>query len=254
MPGRGQLLPRMNAVTGTALNIKVPGYLEAKVGDEVVVSLNKYSGKSEVEDASEEEEEEEEDTGREEHPNNDTFPHKLYRMVAEVEEKGNDNIVSFFPHGKAVAIHKPHEFVREIMPKYFTTSRMSSFQRQLNSYGFWRITEGQDKGGYFHDSFLKGRKTLIKKIKRKKTSVRAPPNSLAQSLVNAGQPPLTSREMLAAGNHNFQGLQGLLGPSSAPCGDGTGGDVNRALLFLMKQQQVQQQQQTDLIQQLLFRQ
>jgi hypothetical protein len=258
IPGRGQLLPRVNAGTGTALNTKVPGYLEAKVGDETDVSLNKSSGKSEAEDASEEEvEEEEEDAGREEDPNNDTFPHKLYRMVAEAEEEGNDNIVSFFPHGKAFAIHKPHEFVREIMPKYFTTSRMSSFQRQLNLYGFRRITEGQDKGGYFHDSFLKGRKSLIKKIKRKKTSVRAPPNFFAQSLANTGQPPLTSREILAAGNHNLQGLQGLqglLGPSAAPGVDGTGGDVNQALLFLMKQQQVQQQQQTDLMQQLLFRQ
>jgi hypothetical protein len=249
IPGREQLLPRTNAVTSSALNIKVPGYLEAKAGDEVDVSLNKSTVKNEAEDASEdasEEEEEAEDTGREEDPNNDTFPHKLYRMVAEAEEEGNDNIVSFFAHGKAFAIHKPHDFVREIMPKYFTTSRMSSFQRQLNLYGFRRITEGQDKGGYFHESFLKGRKSLIKKIKRKKTSVRAPPNFFAQSLASGGQP------MLATGGHNLQ--DSLLGASATSIGGGAGGDVNQALLLLMQQQQVQQQQQTDLMQQLLFRQ
>lgn len=253
IPGRGQLLPRMNALTSSALNNKVPGYLEAKVGEEVEVSLNKSTAKTEAEDASEDvsEEEEAEDTGREEDPNNDTFPHKLYRMVAEAEEEGNDNIVSFFAHGKAFAIHKPHDFVREIMPKYFTTSRMSSFQRQLNLYGFRRITEGQDKGGYFHDSFLKGRKSLIKQIKRKKTSVRAPPNFFAQSLASGGQPS-ASREMLATGGYNSQ--NSLLGASAASNGGGSGGDVNQALLLLMQQQQVQQQQQTDLMQQLLFRQ
>jgi hypothetical protein len=251
IPGRGQLLPRTDAVTTSALNIKVPGYLEAKVGEEVDASLNKSTVKTEAEDAtedaSEEEEEEAEDTGREEDPNNDTFPHKLYRMVAEAEEEGNDNIVSFFAHGKAFAIHKPHDFVREIMPKYFTTSRMSSFQRQLNLYGFRRITEGQDKGGYFHDSFLKGRKKLIKKIKRKKTSVRAPPNFFAQALASGGQ---AMNSLATTGRYNLQ--DSLLGASVASSGVGVGGDVNQALLLLMRQQQAQQQQQTDLMQQLLF--
>lgn len=31
---------------------------------------------------------------------NETFPHKLYRMLFEVEKKGLESIVSFFPHGK----------------------------------------------------------------------------------------------------------------------------------------------------------
>lgn len=37
--------------------------------------------------------------------------------------------------------------------------------------GFRRITEGRDKGGYFHEFFLQGRKGLVKKVKRKKPSV-----------------------------------------------------------------------------------
>jgi hypothetical protein len=74
---------------------------------------------------------------------NETFPFKLYRMLKQAEEDGQDDIVSFFPHGAAFAIHKPQEFVSEIMPKYFTTSRMSSFQRQLNLYGFRRVADGE---------------------------------------------------------------------------------------------------------------
>ena len=34
--------------------------------------------------------------------------------------------------------------------------------------GFRRITEGRDKGGYFHEFFLQGRRGLVKKVKRKK--------------------------------------------------------------------------------------
>lgn len=108
------------------------------------------------------------------------FPFKLYRMLDEAESNGDDSIVSFFPHGRAFAIHKPREFVSELMPKYFSTSRMSSFQRQLNLYGFRRITDGRDKGGYFHEYFLRGRKGLCKKIHRKKAILRSPPETSPQ--------------------------------------------------------------------------
>jgi len=98
------------------------------------------------------------------------FPTKLFRIIEDAEKDGRDDIISFFSHGRAFAIHKPRVFVSQLMPDYFSTSRMSSFQRQLNLYGFRRITDGRDKGGYFHEFFLKGRKGLCKKIKRKKLS------------------------------------------------------------------------------------
>jgi hypothetical protein len=88
------------------------------------------------------------------------FPEKVHRMLSEAEENGNEDNVSFFPHGRAFAIHKPEEFVRDIMPNYFRQSRMSSFQRQLNLYGFTRITSGPDEGGYYHELFLQGRPAL----------------------------------------------------------------------------------------------
>ena len=71
---------------------------------------------------------------------NETFPVKLYRMLYEVEKDGKANVVSFLPHGRAFNIHKQNEFGL-ILPKYFSTDRMASFQRQLNLYGFRRITE-----------------------------------------------------------------------------------------------------------------
>jgi HSF-type DNA-binding len=58
----------------------------------------------------------------------DTFPFKLFRMLEEAEAGGNGDIVSFNDKGRCFMIHKPREFVAEIMPKYFTTTRMSSFQ------------------------------------------------------------------------------------------------------------------------------
>lgn len=58
------------------------------------------------------------------------FPEKLHRMLEQTERDGLSDIVSFFSHGRAFAIHKPKRFQSEIMPIYFKQTRLTSFQRQ----------------------------------------------------------------------------------------------------------------------------
>jgi len=94
------------------------------------------------------------------------FPERLHRLLKEVEEKGQNDIISFFGHGRAFAIHDREKFVSDVMPKYFNQSRLSSFQRQLNLYGFTRITNGPDAGGYYHELFLQGRPALSIHMRR----------------------------------------------------------------------------------------
>ena len=97
------------------------------------------------------------------------FPQKIHRMLADLERlPGGTDIASFLPHGRAFSIHNPKTFVGEIMPRYFRMSRFSSFQRQLNLYDFKRITDGRDKGAYYHELFLHSRPALCSQMKRTK--------------------------------------------------------------------------------------
>lgn len=96
------------------------------------------------------------------------FPEKLHRMLDAVEREGLSDVVSFFSHGRAFAIHKPRRFVTEVMHRFFRQTRLTSFQRQLNLYGFRRISTGPDNGGYYHELFLKGRPGLCVNMKRTK--------------------------------------------------------------------------------------
>jgi len=94
------------------------------------------------------------------------FPTKLHVMLSKVEENGLAHIISWKSHGRCFVIHKPKEFVNEVMPTYFRQSKLTSFQRQLNLYGFSRITTGTDRGGYYHECFLKHKLFLCQKMSR----------------------------------------------------------------------------------------
>jgi hypothetical protein len=95
------------------------------------------------------------------------FPEKLYVMLQDVENEGKSHIASFYPHGRAFGIHDMKAFVDEILPKYFVNqTKLVSFVRQLNLYGFARIHSGQDQGGFYHELFLEGRPEFFPYMRR----------------------------------------------------------------------------------------
>lgn len=107
----------------------------------------------------------------------ETFPVKLHRMLEGNTANGLEHIASWQPHGRCFVVHKQQEFVDLVMPDYFQQSKYPSFQRQLNLYGFKRITKGPDRNGYHHPSFLRGYPELsdtMVRMKVKGTGVRRP--------------------------------------------------------------------------------
>ncbi|CAB9520027.1 stress transcription factor B-2b [Seminavis robusta] len=96
------------------------------------------------------------------------FPLKLHAVLDQVEADGLGHVISWQPHGRSFVVHKPKEFVDHVMPKYFRQTKLTSFQRQLNLYGFSRLTRGGDAGGYYHELFLRGKQYLCKKMIRTK--------------------------------------------------------------------------------------
>jgi hypothetical protein len=122
------------------------------------------------------------------------FPLKLYEILSLVERDGFSSVISWQPHGRCFVVHKPDEF-KIILPRYFKKlSKVASFQRQLNLYGFMRLTRGIDKGGYYHELFLQGKPWLAQQIQRvrvKGTGVRAKSNPAQEP--NFWSMPCTTR-------------------------------------------------------------
>lgn len=94
-----------------------------------------------------------------------SFPQKLYAII-ELEK----DILCWTKKGLSFKINDTEKFANTIIPKYFRHTKMTSFQRQLNLYGFRRITKGDDSGAYFHPKFQQNKMELLCEIKRQPIS------------------------------------------------------------------------------------
>ena len=95
------------------------------------------------------------------------------------------DVISWMPHGRAFVVKKPKLFAVDVLPRFFKQTKYLSFTRQLNLWGFKRITKGLDGGAYYHELFLRGRPYLAMRMKRHKvkgTGIKLTPNPSMEPL------------------------------------------------------------------------
>lgn len=98
------------------------------------------------------------------------FPMKLHNMLEHIAQNEThlSSIVTWQPHGRSFIVQDINKFAEEVLPRFFQQKKYASFQRQLNLYGFTRLTKGPDRGSYYHELFLRSKKILCRGIVRMK--------------------------------------------------------------------------------------
>ncbi|CAO1420763.1 unnamed protein product [Diamesa serratosioi] len=100
------------------------------------------------------------------------FLAKLWRLV---EDPATNNLISWTTDGRSFTIQNQAKFAKDLLPLNYKHNNMASFIRQLNMYGFHKITS-IDNGGlkfdkdemeFSHPYFQKGHPYLLEHIKRK---------------------------------------------------------------------------------------
>uniref|UniRef100_A0A1B6IIZ7 HSF-type DNA-binding domain-containing protein n=1 Tax=Homalodisca liturata TaxID=320908 RepID=A0A1B6IIZ7_9HEMI len=101
------------------------------------------------------------------------FLGKLWKMV---EDPETNDLISWDSDGLSFVIKDDNRFARELLPMYYKHNNWSSFVRQLNMYGFHKITspdsgsmkvEPPDEIKFSHPCFVRGHSYLLDNIKRK---------------------------------------------------------------------------------------
>ena len=88
-------------------------------------------------------------------------------------------IVTWLPSGTAFVVRSPKKFVERVLPRFFKQTKIASFYRQLNMYGFRRIVDGPDMGAYHHELFVRDKPHLCSTIQRKRrTRKRSAPKAV----------------------------------------------------------------------------
>jgi len=75
-------------------------------------------------------------------------------------------LIEWSRSGDCFFIRDQDEFCAQVLSKYFRHTKLTSFQRQLNLYGFRRITKGPDTGAYSHPLFSRDDPSHVDTIKR----------------------------------------------------------------------------------------
>lgn len=103
----------------------------------------------------------------------------LAKLWALVNDPSCDDLIAWDPSGGSFHVFDQSRFAREILPRYFKHNNFASFIRQLNMYGFRKIStiehgslkSEHDDIEFAHPHFIRGHETLLELIKR-----RAPDN------------------------------------------------------------------------------
>lgn len=99
------------------------------------------------------------------------FARRLYEMLQSEAKLASASpektpFISWSESGFAFRILDVDGFTSSVLPKYFRTKKFSSFQRNLNLYGFTKVRRGPDTDMYAHQSFIRGKPELLLNLRK----------------------------------------------------------------------------------------
>ncbi|CAK4077498.1 unnamed protein product [Aphanomyces euteiches] len=147
---------------------------------------------------------------------------KFLRSLYEMLETEDMQIISWTMDGSSVQVLDRHKLENVILPKYFKHSKFTSFQRQLNYFGFKKNTKFRSHMYTFtHPYFRQNRKDLLSKISRHygndddhahASADEHDANFLDNETTNPDEPPFSLDPMLHLNAQDLDTLMCLMDP------------------------------------------
>ncbi|CAJ1941375.1 unnamed protein product [Cylindrotheca closterium] len=151
------------------------------------------------------------------------FPWKLHAILEETETCGHDAIISWLPNGLGFKVHDKDAFAEEVMPKYFSSNKFKTFQRNLNLWGFQTLTRDPDRGAAFHPHFIRGKpdecnqmeRVRVKKEMKHKKVILKPTGELEPLCSSPSQSPSAAPSSPRSQSSQLKTIK-VISPTSTP--------------------------------------
>jgi hypothetical protein len=125
------------------------------------------------------------------------FPQKLFEIL---NDPNNNDIIQWLDSGFGFKIIDLHKFTATICSIYFKHTKITSFQRQLNLYGFRRNMEIPCQLAYNHPLFARGNLAQVIRIRR---ASRSHPIGPLQLYGGTDTDTDTGVDIISTSNNNF---------------------------------------------------
>ncbi|KAK1386021.1 hypothetical protein POM88_023756 [Heracleum sosnowskyi] len=93
------------------------------------------------------------------------FLAKIYEII---DNPDNEDLVSWNANGSSFIVKDATVFARDLLPKHFKHNTFASFVRQLNNYGFSKLSTNFQE--WEHEKFKRGEKHRLVEIQSKRLS------------------------------------------------------------------------------------
>ncbi|KAJ1656631.1 Flocculation suppression protein [Dispira simplex] len=122
-----------------------------------------------------------------------TFINKLYSII---EDAQNHPLIYWSSRGDRFTVTSPSELAKEVLPRYFKHANWQSFVRQLNMYGFHKVSDVFHASSsnnthvweFKHPDFKRARPDLLNSIKRRTPKSGAQPPAPASPIDSSPLP------------------------------------------------------------------
>jgi hypothetical protein len=95
-----------------------------------------------------------------------TIRKPFIQALMDLLSQEDPEIVTWVRSGTAFIVRNPKKFVEMVLPRFSKQTKLASFYRQLNLYGFRRMVYGPFIGAYHHELFVRDKPHLCLTIQR----------------------------------------------------------------------------------------